>query len=82
MSAAFPGMNTYYGLHRLLRLVEKHEHVSQRILTQVSRLLENDNFLVARKAFWYLEKQTLDEQIKNRMQAFRDKCRKEGRSLD
>ena len=82
MSAAFPGMNTYYELHRLLRLVEKHEHVSQRILTQVSRLLENDNFLIARKAFWHLEKQTLDEQIKNRMQAFRDKCGKEGRVLD
>ncbi len=82
MSAAFTGMKTYQELHRLLRLVEKHEHVSQCVLTQVSQLLDNDNFLIARKAFWYLEKKTLAEQIKNRMQVFRDKCEKEGRILN
>jgi len=82
MSAALPSMNTYYEFHRLLRLTEKHKHVSQLMFTRASRLLERNNFFIARRAFWYLEKQTLDEQIKNRMQAFRDKCRKERRILN
>ncbi|MCP4784702.1 MAG: hypothetical protein GY878_14200 [Fuerstiella sp.] len=82
MSVAFPSMSTYYELHLLLRLVRKHEHVSQRILTQLVPLLESENFFIARKTFWYLEDQTVDEQIKKQMQAFRDKCIKAGRGLD
>ena len=82
MSEALPGMTTYYELHRLLRLFEKHKHVSQHMHKQASRLLEHDNFFMARRAFWHLEKQSLDEGTKNRLQAFRDKCKKEGRVLD
>ena len=81
MSEVIAGAKTYYELHLFLRLVEKHEHVSQPILTQTSQLLESTNFFIARRAFWYLEKQTLDSQVEARMQIFREKSRKEGRLL-
>lgn len=81
MSSTLASMNIYYELHLFLRLVEKHEHVSQPILTQSSILLESTNFFIARRAFWYLEKQTLDSQVKTRVQVFREKSRKEGRLL-
>jgi len=81
MSSALASMKTYYELHLFLRLVEKHEHVSQPILTQSSQLLESTNFFIARRAFWYLEKQTLDSQVKTRVRVFSEKSRKEGRLL-
>jgi hypothetical protein len=81
MSSTLASMKTYYELHLFLRLVEKYEYVSQPILTQSSQLLESTNFFIARRAFWYLEKQTLDSQVKTRVQAFREKSRKEDRLL-
>jgi len=82
MSEVVSGTDTYYELHLFLQLVEKHRHVSQSLLTRISRLLESDNFFIARRAFWYLEKRAKDELTKKRIQIFRDKCKKDGRSLE
>jgi len=82
MSEVIAGADTYYELHLFLRLVEKHGHVSQPLLTRVSRLLESDNFFIARRAYWYLEKRTTDERTRKHIQTFRDKCKKDGRSLE
>ena len=81
MSEALPEMNTYWELHLFISIVEKHGYVSQPILTQISRLLENEDFFLARKAFWYLETQTLSQQIKNRVQVFREESIKNNRPL-
>lgn len=44
-------------------------------------LLESENFFMARRAYRYLEKQTLNEQMKQRVKAFQEKNEKEGRIL-
>jgi hypothetical protein len=73
--------DTYYELHLFLNLIEKHQHVSEPLLMEVSRFLENENFFIARRAFWYLEKQNLNEQMAERLAAFQEKCARENRTL-
>jgi len=80
-SKGLESTDTYYELHLFLNLAEKHKHVSPQMLSQVSRFLESDNFFIARRAYRYLEKQTLDEPLKLRVEAFREKCKRENRIL-
>ncbi len=82
MAQALPAMRNYYELHLFLSLLEKHDYVSQSILTLTARLLEDKNFFIARRAYWYLKKQTVDEQITSRLEAFREESKKQGRILD
>lgn len=81
LSSGLKNTDTYYELHLFLNLVEKHKHVSQQILTQVSRFLESENFFIARRAYWYLEKQTLNGALAQRVDAFRKNSAKENRML-
>lgn len=73
--------DSYYELHLFLGLAEQHEQVSEQVLTRASRFLESENFFMARRAYWFLEKQTLNEQLTRQMEAFRNKCENENRSL-
>ncbi|VGO13622.1 hypothetical protein PDESU_02179 [Pontiella desulfatans] len=73
--------DTYYELHLFLNLIEKHQHVSEPLLMEVSRFLENENFFIARRAYWYLEKQSLNEQMAETLTAFQEKCARENRTL-
>jgi hypothetical protein len=70
MSLGLKDTDTYYEIHLFLSLVEKHKHVSEQILNQTSLLLESENFFVARRAYWHLEKQTLNEQLTRRIEVF------------
>jgi hypothetical protein len=82
LSAGLPGWNNYYEVHLFLRLAEKRGHVTPRLLAQVARLLENPNFFIARRAHAFLGSQPeLDAQTAGRLQAFRDKAARDGRSL-
>ena len=81
MSLGLKDTGSYYELHLFLSLMEKHKHASESILTQASRFLESENFLVARRAYRYLEKQTLNEQMTHRVKAFQEKSEKENRIL-
>ncbi len=74
-------IDTYYELHLFLNLLEKHQHVSEPLLMEVSRFLENGNFFIARRAFWYLEKLSLNEPMAERLTAFQEKCARENRTL-
>jgi hypothetical protein len=82
LGAGFETWNSYYAIHLFLRLAEKQGYVSQSLNTQVAKLLENPDFFIARRAYWYLSKQTaLDAPTTSRIQAFCEKAAREGRSL-
>ncbi len=82
LSVGLAKTDSYYELHLFLGLVEKHKHVSEQLLVRVSRFLESENFFVARRAYGFLEKQMLNEQLTRQVEAFRKKCENENRSLD
>jgi hypothetical protein len=77
MSSGLEETDTYYELHLFLNLVEKHQHVSDQILTRVLGFMEAENFFIARRAFRYLDKQTLAEPMMHRVKAFQKKCEME-----
>ncbi len=81
MTLGLKDTDSYYELHLFLNLVEKHKYVSKQILTQALSFMESGNFFVARRAFWYLEKQTLDEPMTHRVKAFQEQNEKDGRVL-
>jgi hypothetical protein len=65
----------YYQVHLILRLLEQREFSSDRTLEDISRLLEGDNFFVARRASEYLMKQELDRETHSKVTAFRERNR-------
>ena len=81
LSVGLAKTDSYYELHLFLGLAEQHEQVSEQLLTRASRFLESENFFMARRAYWFLEKQTLNEQLTRQIEAFRNKCENENRSL-
>jgi len=81
MATTLPAMKSYYELDIFLKFLEKHAYVSPAILTMTAQLLEDKNFFIARRAYSYLKKQTVDEKITKRIQVFREKSKKEGRIL-
>ena len=74
--------DSYRELHLFLGLAEQHNKVSEQILKQAARFLESDNFFMARRAYWFLEKLKLDEQLMSQIEAFRNKCKNENRILN
>jgi len=80
-SQGLKNVNTYYELHRFLSLVEKQQQVSEIILTRVSRFLEDENFFIARRAFLFLGKQSLNEPMAKQVAAFEAKCERKNRML-
>ncbi len=74
-------MHTYQELNLFLRLAETHAYTSKPMLTRVSHFLESENFVLARRAYEYLEKQALDDQTRDLVQAFRQKAIRDGRVL-
>jgi len=82
LGAGLPNWANYYEIHLFLRLAEKHGTVTPRLSAQVAQLLENPNFFIARRAYGFLSGQAApDAQTAPRLQAFRDKAARDGRSL-
>ena len=81
VGTVLPAMDSYYEVHLFLGLLEKHDCVSEPLLTMISQLLEDANFFIARRAYWYLDKQTVDEQTASRIRSFREESEKDGRIL-
>ena len=71
ISKWIPLQTTYYEVHLLLNFLEAGAAISTRATEQVMAVLDNSNFLIARRAFWYLENQQLTPSQKKRMDAFR-----------
>jgi hypothetical protein len=62
-------------------LVEKHKHVSKPILIRVLRFLKCGKFFLARRAYQYLNNQSLNEQMTQQVRAFQETSRRENRVL-
>ena len=69
------GRLPYFPVHLILRLLEEHEFFSEKTEADVSRLLESDNFFVARRASEFLLKQELGTQAQSKLDAFREQNR-------
>lgn len=52
---------TYPELTKFLTLLEKHTINSNKINTQLIQLLKQDNFLIARRTYWFLSEQPLSK---------------------
>ena len=65
-----PTLTEYYELHRVLALIEQHRHSSGRLIPQVAALLKHENFFIARRAYWFLEKRALGKEEKKAVDAF------------
>ncbi|MBT4818297.1 MAG: hypothetical protein HN742_20120 [Lentisphaerae bacterium] len=72
LSAWLPRQDTYYPMHRLLKLMEERNPGSAEVARQATLVLDNENFVIARRAFWFLEKQALTTEQKTKVNAFRE----------
>jgi hypothetical protein len=73
LGAQIPRFGEYFELHLLLQLMEKRQYVSERILVHVAALLEHKNFFMARRAYWFLQKQKLPPDLQRKVKAFEEK---------
>lgn len=82
VSAGLPAWKDYYEVHLFLQLAEKRGAASQAVIAQVAALLDSADFFIARRAHGFLSGlPALDARTQARLQAFRDKAAREGRSL-
>lgn len=73
MAAWLPQLESYFEVHLLLTLLEKRALDLDETVKQSLVVLDNKNFLIARRAFWFLDKQSLTAMQKERVDAFRAK---------
>lgn len=82
VGAGLPEWKDYYEIHLFLQLAEKRGSASPALVASAARLLDSPDFFIARRAHGFLSGQpALDAQTQSRLQAFRDKAAREGRSL-
>ncbi len=65
----------YFQVHLILKLLEQREFFSAKTESDVSRLLDDENFFIARRASEYLLKQDLGGETENKLNAFRERNR-------
>jgi hypothetical protein len=65
----------YYPVHLVLRMLEERGFSSPTTLTNVEKLLNGDDFFIARRAYEYLKKQQLEGEAKRRLALFREEHR-------
>jgi hypothetical protein len=73
ISRWLPQMDTYFEVHLLLTLLEEEDAGSPEAVKHSMMVLENENFLIARRAFWFLDKQSLATSQREKVEAFRAK---------
>ncbi len=73
ISRWLPQMDTYFEVHLLLTLLEEEDAGSPEVVKHSMMVLENENFLIARRAFWFLDKQSLATSQREKVEAFRAK---------
>ncbi len=73
LTGSIPTMSEYYEAHLLLNLLERDSYTTNEILRKVAALLDNNNFFVARRAYWYLQRQQTNPTIKTKIQQFAQK---------
>jgi hypothetical protein len=70
LSVYLPKLESHHEVHLFLTLMEKRNAGSQVTAKHAAKLLSNEKFFIARRAFWYLEKQTLEGDVKTQVDAF------------
>jgi hypothetical protein len=81
-SGGLPLWAGYYEVHLFLQLAERSGSTSPALLGQAAKLLDSSDFFIARRAYGYLNGQPeRDTVMRSRLDAFRGKAEREGRSL-
>lgn len=65
----------YFQVHLILRLLEQKRFFSEKTESDISRLLDGDDFFIARRACEHLMKQDLGSETERKVNAFREKNR-------
>ncbi len=65
----------YFPVHLTLRLLQQRKFFSEKTESDVSRLLDSDDFFIARRACEYLMKQDVGNETKSKIDAFREQNR-------
>jgi hypothetical protein len=73
ISSWIPDAQSYYEVHLLLTIQEDNNPGSPLVTEQVIRLLDNENFLIARRAYWFLEENPLSPTQQDTVDVFRHK---------
>jgi len=73
ISGWFPELGSYHEVDVMLKLMESRGTPSGKVVKQAMGLLEEENFLVARRAYWFLEERELSDAQKKRLDEFRVK---------
>jgi hypothetical protein len=71
ISGWIPELGSYHEVDVMLKLMEACGTPSGKVVKQVMGLLEQENFLVARRAYWFLEERKLTAGQRNRIEEFR-----------
>ncbi len=71
LSGRLSELETYYEVHRLLNLLEARHPSSTEVTRQVLHLLDQPQFFIARRAYYYLKDQALGEDQRKRVENFR-----------
>ena len=66
-------LESYQELHRFLTYLEKLELNNEKVKTHVSELLSHKKFFYSRRAYWFLEKQELSDELKQKVNLFKQK---------
>lgn len=69
------GQLPYFQVHLTLRLFEQRKYFSKNIEADVAKLLDGDDFFIARRAFEHLVEQSLSDETRKKVDAFREKYR-------
>ena len=70
ISSWLPTMKTYFEVHLLFELLDERNPDSKASVQQAMHVLENPNFLIARRAYWFLESQALEDSQQKQVEAF------------
>ena len=73
LSYQIPTYNDYQQLNLYFNILESKDVVSPDIIVQLVPLLDHTNFLIARRAYWFLEKEMLNLQQRAKWKAFGSK---------
>jgi len=65
----------YFQVHLILRLLEQRKFFSEKTESDISRLLDGDDFFIARRACEHLMKQDLGSETEGKVNAFRERNR-------
>jgi hypothetical protein len=65
----------YFPIHLILKTLEERKFASEKTISDVAALLDNDDFFIARRAYEHLAKQDLDAETGNKVNAFRERNR-------